>query len=34
MDGPMNDGGEYRQVIQPKQAGSLSNKPDGDNVNP
>jgi hypothetical protein len=30
MDGLMNDGSEYRQAIQPKQAGSLSNKLDGD----
>ena len=32
MDGLKNDGGEYRQSIQPKQAGSLSNKSDGDSI--
>jgi hypothetical protein len=32
MDGLMNDDGKYRQAIQPRQAGSLSNKPDGDSV--
>jgi hypothetical protein len=32
MDGLMNDGGEYLQAIQPKQAGSLSNNPDGDTL--
>ena len=32
MDGLMHDGGAYRQPIQPKQAESLSNKPDGDSI--
>jgi hypothetical protein len=32
MDGLMNDDGKYRQAIQPRQAGSLSNKPDGDKM--
>jgi hypothetical protein len=32
MDGLMKGSGEHHQSIQPKQPGSLSNKPDGDNT--
>ncbi len=32
MDGLMSDSGEYLHSIQPKQAGSLSNKSDGDST--